>query len=84
MKTYVATLNSEWDESDDDEEPRHMLFTCGIEVTIKQHLELLQSPKKCNLLGVDNTQERLIYGHKYEWYGFPEMPPIDPNEEEYV
>lgn len=83
MKTYRATLSNEWEENDDDEK-RHYLFTAGIEVTIAQHLELLESPRKCNLLGVDNTNERQVYGHKHEWYGWPEMPAIDPNEEEDV
>lgn len=84
MKTYRATLSNEWDENDDDEEPRHMLLTCGISVTISEHLALLASPRKCNVMGVDNTYERLVYGHKHEWYGWPEMPEIDPSEEEFV
>lgn len=62
----------------------HMLFTCGIEVTLKQHLELLASPRKSNLLGIDNTEERLIYEHRHEWYGWPPIPPIDPSEEEII
>ncbi len=65
------------------EEPSmHTLFTCGVEVTMDQHLELLASPRKCNLLGVDNTNERIIYEHRREWFGWPEMPPINPDEEE--
>lgn len=65
------------------EEPNtHMLFTCGVEVTLEQHLALLSSPKACNLLGVDNTDERTIYEHRHEWYGWPELPPINPDEEE--
>ena len=66
------------------EPSRHHLLTSSIEVTMDQHLALLTSPKKCNALGVDNTYERLIYGHRHEWYGWPEMPEIDPNEEEYI
>lgn len=63
-------------------EPRHLLLTCGVEVTMKQHLDLLASPKKCNILGVDNTYERMVYENQREWWGFPELPDIDPNEEE--
>jgi len=62
-------------------EEYHMLFTCGIEVTMQQHLELLASPKKCDKLGVDCTNERQVYEARREWYGWPEMPPIDPEEE---
>lgn len=69
---------------DPDEPERHYLLTAGIEVTMEQHLELLASPKKCNVLGVDNTNERLVYGHQHEWYDWPEMPEIDPNEEEWM
>jgi len=66
---------------DEDDVERHLLFTCGIAVTLDEHLALLQSPKKCDLLGIDNTYEREVYGHRHEWYGWPELPPIDPNEE---
>lgn len=59
----------------------HFLFTCGVEVTLEQHLELLASPKKCDKLGVDNTSERLVYDSRREWFGWPEMPPINPDEE---
>jgi len=59
----------------------HFLFTCGVEVTLEQHLELLASPKKCDLLGVDNTNERLVYEARREWFGWPETPPINPDEE---
>lgn len=65
-------------------EETHFLLTAGIEVTIEQHLDLLASPKKCDKLGVDNTHERLVYGHQHEWFGWPLMPDIDPNEEMYV
>ena len=65
-----------------DEPERHFLFTSGIEVTLDEHLELLASPKKCNLLGIDNTEERLVYSHRHEWYGWPSLPEINPGEEE--
>ena len=66
------------------EEPkRHPMLTSSIEVTMEQHLELLASPRKCNKMGVDNTHERLVYGHQHEWYDWPPMPEIDPNEEDY-
>lgn len=80
MKTIRPTLAG--DPLIEGPEPNtHMLLTCGIEVTVEQHLELLESPKKCDLLGLDNTYERLVYGQRHEWFGWPEMPEIDPNEE---
>ena len=60
---------------------RHMLLTCGVEVTLEEHLSLLASPKKCYALGVDNTLERSVYAVQHDWYGWPEMPDIDPDEE---
>jgi hypothetical protein len=66
-----------------EEEPRHYLLTAGIEVTMRQHLDLLASPKKCNILGIDNTYERTVYGHQHEWYNWPPLPEIDPKEEEW-
>jgi len=81
MQKIRPTMTNETFNEGDEPLPIHMLFTCGIEVTVEQHLELLASPRKCNLLGIDNTNERLVYGHKHEWYGWPEMPPINPEEE---
>lgn len=83
MQRIRVTADNEPTIEDDNDPPVHMLFTCGIEVTLAQHLELLASPRKCNLLGVDNTNERIVYEHRHGWYGWPEIPPINPEEEEY-
>lgn len=82
MRTYRVGPDSE--PMVEGEEPNtHFMFTVGVEVTLEQHLELLASPKACNLLGADNTNERIIYKHRREWYGWPEAPPINPGEEEF-
>lgn len=60
---------------------RYPLDPIALDVTMEEHLELLRSPKKCLALGIDITNERLIYEEKRQWNGFPPLPDIDPREE---
>ena len=84
MQRIRVTIDTEPTIEGDDDPKVHMLLTCGVEVTMEQHLELLASPKKCNLLGVDNAFERMVYEHQHEWFDWPPIPEIDPNDEMYI